>query len=224
MVFPFIAAAFTAVTSALASIGPVMATFATNVLPTLAPYLAKGLEVMTNVARVAEVVAQILGVFRPGETATDMGERALQAAEKGITPQGFDNHDEYMNALRKFQLDPEKQHDPIATLISGLAVVSVGMDAKLDLPDGTSGNLWQLVAADGNYFTADKILNLVQTGQNLTDVVSYFTGKLGGAEALQTENQLLKLDKANHPDTNENSLRERMYSAQERVQAGADAM
>lgn len=224
MVFPFIAVAFSAVTSALASIGPVMATFATKVLPTLAPYLAKGLEVITNVARVAEVVAQILGVIKPGETVADMGERALQAAEKDITPQGFDNHDEYMNALRKFQLDPEKQHDPIATLVSGLAVVSVGMDAKLDLPDGASGNLWQLVAADGNYFTADKILDLVQTGQNLTDVVSYFTGKLGGAEALQTENQLLKLDKTNHTDTNENTLRERMYTAQERVQAGADAL
>lgn len=224
MVFPLIAAAFTAVSTALATIGPAVASFATNVLPTLAPYLAKGLEAITNVVRVAEVISQVLGVLKPGETASGMGERALQAAEQGITPQGFDNHDDYLDALRKFQVDPGKQHDPFVTNVSGLALVSVAMDAKLNVADGTSGRLWQLVAADGDYFTADKIMKLVQTGQNIADVVDYYTGKMGGAESLQTENELLKLDKANHPSTDENTLRERMYTAQERVQAGADAL
>jgi len=222
MVFPFIAAAFTAISTALSSLGPVISTFATKVLPTLVPYISKGLEVMLAVGRVAEVVSQVLGVLKPGETTSDMGERALQAAEKGIMPDGFDDHDSYMQSLRDFELDPAKHHDPMAALVAGLAVVSVGMDAKLDAPDGTAGSLWQLVAADGDYFTADKILQLVQAGQDIADVVDYYTGKLGGAESLQVENQLVKLDMEQEASMDENTLRGRIYAGQERVQAGAN--
>lgn len=222
MVFPFIAAAFTVISTALSSLGPVISTFATKVLPTLVPYISKGLEVMVAVGRVAEVVSQVLGVLKPGETTSDMGERALQAAAQNIVPDKFDDFESYMQSLRDFELDPAKRHDPMASLIAGLAVVSGGMDAKLDAPEGSAGSLWQLVAADGDYFTADKILQLVQAGQNLADVVDYYSGTLDGAESLQVEDRLVKLDKENEPDVDEDTLRQRIYAVQDRVQAGAE--
>lgn len=219
MVFPFIAAAISAVGSAIASIGPAVASFATTVLPRLLPYISKGLEVMQTIGQVAQVVSQVLGLLKPGEKIDEMGERAMQAAEQGITPDSFDNHDAYMNELRNFELDPSKKSDPMAKIIAGLAVVSHGLDEKLGVPEGTAGQLWPLVAADGQYFTAEKLLQLVQTGQNIADVVDYFTGKLGGAESLEVEEKLIKLDKEIHPEMDEHTLREQLFKHQEQVQA-----
>ncbi len=219
MVFPIIGAAVSAIGATLASIGPAAASFATTVLPRLLPYIGKGLEVIQAIGQVAQLVAQVLGIFKPGEKIDEMGARAMQAAEQGITPDRFDTHDDYMNELRNFELDPSKKADPIAKIIAGLAVASHGLDEKLGAPEGTAGQLWPLVAADGGYFTAERLIQYVQTGQNLADIVDYFTGKLGGAESLEVEDKLVKLDQKTHPEIDENSLREALYKHQEQVQS-----
>lgn len=215
MVFPFIAPVVAAVVSAVSAIGPAVAQFASMIVPTLTPYLAKGMDLLLKVTNVAELVAQFAGVLKPGEGIANMGERALQAADAGIHTDQFGSVDEYLDALRQRPLDPEKKHDPATSLLSGLAVVSSGLDERLKLDEGTAGSLWPLVAIRRDYFTPEKIQQVLQHGQDIRDMVDYFSGKLGGAESLKVEDQLVHLDHEMDPGADDNTLRQQICAVQE---------
>lgn len=220
MVFPIIAAAFSAVVAAVSTIGPAVAGFCANVLPKLGPLLAQGLEALKVVGQIANTVAQIMGIFKEGESAEDMGDRAMQAAEQGITPDQFDDHAEYVDKLRNFELDEEKsaKTSPVQKIVSGLAVASAGLDDKLNLPEGTAGGLWVLAGAKPDYFNADRLSQFLKTGQDIRSIIDYFEGKMGGAESLDVEDELVALDKSTAPEQDEKSIRAQIYGAADTVQ------
>ena len=101
MAFPLIAAAFSAVVSAVSSIGPAVASFCANVLPKLGPLLAQGLEALKVVGQIANTVMQVMSIFKEGESVEDMGDRAIQAAEQGVTPDQFDDTMRRIRAIRE---------------------------------------------------------------------------------------------------------------------------
>lgn len=220
MIFPLIGMAFTAIASAVTSIGPAVAGFCANVLPKIAPLLEKGLEILKVVEGIANTVSQVMGIFNSNETAENIGDRAIQAAERGVTPEQFEKHDDYMSALRDLTLDPEKSarlSEP-QKIMSGLAVAGRGLDEKFGSPEGTMGNLWWLAAAKPDYFVADKLTQFLTTGQDIMSIVDYFEGKLGGGESLEVEDKLVELDKSTSPDQEEKSIRSQIYAAAEAVQ------
>lgn len=223
MAFPLLAVfspIVSAVSTAVASIGPAVAGFCTNTLPTLAIYIEKGLDVMKIIAQTANTLATAMDILRPGETAADMGDRALQAAAQGIDPEGFESHADYMDALRGFALDPDLNKDkPMEKIVAGLAVVSAGLDDKLGAADGTVGQLFAMVGANADYFSTERLTRYLKSGQDIAAVVDYFAGKLGGAESLDVEEILVNLEKANTTDSNDASIRTRLYQAQDAVQA-----
>jgi hypothetical protein len=220
MIFPLIGIAFTAIASAVTSIGPAVAGFCSNVLPKIAPLLEKGLEILRVVEGIANTVSQAIGIFKSNETAEIIGDRAIQAADMNITPDLFENHDEYMTALRDFELDPEKSAklSNAQKIVSGLAVAGRGLDEKFGNPEGTTGNLWWLAAAKPEYFVADKLTQFLKTGQDIISIVDYFEGKLGGGESVEIEDTLVNLDKKMTPDAEEKSIRGRIYEAANAVQ------
>ena len=219
--FPFIAAAFSAVVSFVSSIGPAVAGFCTNVLPKILPLLEKGIQVFGEVEKVANTVTQVLGIFNDNETTENIGDRAIQAAEKGIKPDQFGSHAFYMNALREFKLDPEKnaaENMTIPKIASGLAVAGRGLDEKFGTPEGTMSNLWWLTAIKPEYFDANKLTQFAKTGQDVTSIFNYFEGKLGTGASLRVEDKLVELDKISAPDQDEKSIRSKIYAAAEAVQ------
>jgi len=220
MIFPFIAVAFSAVASVVASIGPAVAGFCANVLPRLAPLLAKGMDALRVVEKIANTVSHAMGIFTGTDTAGDIGDRAIQASDKGITPDQFENHADYMNTLRHIALDPDKsaQLTDAQKIVSGLAVAGRGLDDKFGSPEGTMGNLFWLAAANPDYFSADKLTQYLKTGQDMMSIVDYFDGKLGGGESLEVEDGLVQLDKSIQPDADEKSIRQQIYAAADSVQ------
>jgi hypothetical protein len=214
----FFAGGLSAVVSALAAIGPALSSFSTSVLPALSPYLSKGLTSLQTAGRVAEGVFQAMGILQPGEKLAEIGLRALQGAREGILPNHFDSFASYMGKLRELQLDPEQKIDPVTQVLAGLALASRGLDERLTVPEGSSALLWPLVLAAPDYFSAEKIVAIVQMGQNLLDVIDYFRGRLPPAESLDVEDHLLELDKLQHPEQSEEDLRENLYAQQDKIQ------
>ncbi len=215
MVFPIIAAAISAVASAVSSIGPAVAGFCTNVLPKIVPVIEKGMEILRVVSNVASMVCQVFGIFNKDETAENLGDRALQAAEKGITPDKYDDFDDYLDKLRSFNINPEQSEKipPEQKIMAGLALAGKGLDEKLNAPEGTTGNLWALVGGKPEYFTADKITSLLKSGQDIMSVVDYFEGKLGAGEALEVEDKLMALDKSITPEKTNKAILDDLYAA-----------
>lgn len=217
---PIIAAAFSAVVSAVSSIGPAVAGFCTNVLPKIAPLLETGLEILKVVSKIANIVSQVLGIFKPNESVEDVGDRAIQAAAQGVTPDLYETHADYMEALRDFKLDPDKSLElkEEQKIAAGLAVAGRGLDEKMGTVEGTAGSLFWLAAARPDYFSADKLTQILKTGQDITSIVEYFEGKLGGGESLEVEDKLVELDKGMSPEKDEQSIRAQIYAAADAVQ------
>ena len=61
-----------------------------------------------GVAKLLQAVGKALGLIKEEEKPEDLGDKALQAEEQGITPDKFKTYEEYANRIQNFELDPEK--------------------------------------------------------------------------------------------------------------------
>ena len=216
MVWGIIASVCSAVVSAVSSIGPAASAFCTSVLPKIVP----ALETIGSVIRgVANTVLQILGIFKPDEDVEDMGDRAIQAGEAGIKPDKFDNLEEYMDEIRNFKLDPEKsaQMSGVEKIAAGLAIGATGLEKKFDAPEGSMGPLWLLAASNPAYFTAERLVNLVKGGGDMGTVVRFFEGKLGPADAVDTRQTLMGLERELSPGKSDEVIYAELNAAKDAV-------
>ena len=99
--------------SALSNIGKVASTISviSKVLAVI-PGMQAASAFLLNVSKVASAIAVMCKVFSPDDNIEDIGERALQAEENGITLEKCENDfNKYMEKLRNMELDPNKKHD-----------------------------------------------------------------------------------------------------------------
>lgn len=86
-----------------------------EIVSTAAALLPKIIEVVgKNILEFAQILSGImkgLGLIKPDEEVTDLGDKALQAADDGITPEKYDTYEDYLKAIEDFDLDPEKSKD-----------------------------------------------------------------------------------------------------------------
>jgi hypothetical protein len=216
-----IASISSAITSAVSSIGPAVSSFCANVLPRIAPILKQGLEILSTVCRIAEILMHVFNVFKPEDTVEDIGDRAIQASEKeSITPDKFDDFDDYMEAIRNFELDPQRSaeisHE--AKIVAGLAIGSKGLDEKLFVNDGTMANLWVLAASNPDYFNAERLEAILGKTVDITSIMQYFEGKLGPADTLETEKNLVDVEKSISPNKDEKTIYSELDAASRAVQ------
>jgi hypothetical protein len=214
MVFGILTSIGSAVISAVSKIGPAVSTFCTTVLPRILPALE---EIGQAVKTVANGVLSVLGVFKPGEDVEDVGERALQAGERGIKPEQFDTFDEYMAEIRNFPLDPEKSanRSSVEKISAGLAIGAAGIEKKLGAPEGSLGTLWLLVASNPTYFTAERLIDIAQSGGSVMSVLRYFAGKLGPADAVQARDLLMDLERRRSPEKSGETIFSELSAARE---------
>lgn len=216
MVFGIFASVASTVVSAVSSIGTAVSGFCASVLPKIVPTL----ESVGSVIRgVANAVLQILGIFKPGEDVEEVGDRAIQAGQAGIKPEKFDTFEEYMEEIRNFKLDPEKSTtlSSVEKLAAGLAVGATGLERKFDAPEGSMGPLWLLAASNPDYFTADRLVNIVRHGGDMGTVVRFFEGRLGPADAVATRQTLVGLERELSPGKGDDVINSELNSAKEAV-------
>jgi hypothetical protein len=205
MVFGIIASIGSAIVSAVSSIGPAVSSFCATVLPRIVPVLE---QVGPALKGIANVVLTILNIFKPGEDVENMGDRALQASEQDIKPEKFDTFDEYMAEIRAFPLDPDKSTrlSSAEKLAAGLAIGATGMEKKFDALEGTLGPIWLLAASNPAYFTAERLINIVQSGSHVVDILRYFEGKLGPADAVNARDVLVGMEGQRSPEKSKETI------------------
>lgn len=191
-IIPFLISAATTIANAVASAGPAIASYAATIAPMLAKVAQTAGPIINNIVKVAEVVLPIFNIFKKDEKIEDMGERALQAAEAGITYKEFDDFDEYVGQLREFKLDPEiaKNRNPIVQTITGLGIGTIGLEEKLDLNRGNLNGIWLLVTGDSKYFTPNRLESLLTNGQLVGNIFGYLNNQLTASDARDFEKKL----------------------------------
>src|SRR5690606_14881198 len=133
-----------AVSSAVSSIGSALSSFSTNVGGVLGGIIDGLKPVATAIGNFANSFLQALGILKPNESTQDLGDRALQAADKGITLDKFENFDDYMAELRDFDLDPEvsAKRSTAEKLVAGMGVATIGVEDKFNAERGSLNGLW----------------------------------------------------------------------------------
>lgn len=196
MVFPiivgFLASAGAAIASSVATIGTAVSSFAATIAPTLGSILTTLKTYAEPLAKFANTFLQLLDILKPGERIDDMGDRALQAADKGITLDKFEKFDDYMNALRKFELDPEQsaKNSPEAKLVAGLGISTIGVEDKFNAQRGSLNALWLLPLVNSGYFTPEKMQVWLAAGKLGGDIFAYLDKRQSGGEARSFEKAL----------------------------------
>ncbi len=188
--------------------------------PALAPAIALGLTVLRTVSLIAQVALVALGIFKSGEQIGGLGDQAIQAAEQGITPAQFDRYGDYLAEIRQFEVDPQKSAatPEVEKLATGLAIAAQALERQFNAPEGTGGRVWQMVASNPDYFNADRLSAMLADKPDLAALPDYFAGKLGPAEALNTEKELVSREKALHPAKEEPSIYAELDAAREKMQ------
>lgn len=195
MALPFISfviSAATTIAAAVANAGPAIAIFAEKIAPTLAKIAKVAGPIITEVVKLAGIILPIFNVFTKDDKVDDMGERALQAAENGIVFSEFDDFDEYVQALRDFELDPEiaQNRDPIVKTITGLGIGTIGLEEKFDLNRGDLNGIWLLPAGDEKYFTPNRLEDFLTSGKLVGNIFDYLNNQLSASDARDFEKKL----------------------------------
>ncbi len=189
------------------------ASWAGNALSTM---VSVGGSLLGGLGTMASNLVKGFGFFRDEDPPTpEWGDRAMQAEEQNIHPDQFENFDDYLDSLRNFDLDPEKSKESTVDqkTFKGLEVAGRTLEHKFGAPEGSMANVFVLAGANPDYFTSERFQMLLGSGMDITSIADYFEGRLGGAESLDIENELIDLDQKTNPGKDELSSREEIYQA-----------
>lgn len=196
MVFPLILGALVsagaAISSAVATIGTAVSSFAATIAPTLGSILTTLKTFAEPLAKFANTFLQILDIIKPGEKIEDFGDRALQAAGKGIKMEDYKNPGDYMTALRSFEPDPElsAKNSPAAKLVAGLGLSTIGIEDKFNVQRGSLNALWLLPLSNPGYFTPERMQGWLAAGKLGGDILAYLDKRQSDGEARGFEKSL----------------------------------
>lgn len=211
---------FSSIGSAISSVGSWVgnavssaASWAGSALNTL---ISVGGSVLGGLGNFASTLLKSFGFFRDEDPPTpEWGDRAMQAEAQNVFPDQFENFEDYLDTLRNFEIDPEKSKE--STLdqktFKGLEVAGRTLENKFGAPEGSMANVFVLAGANPDYFTSERFHTLLRSGMDITSITDYFEGRLGGAESLDIENELVDLDQKTNPGKDEQSCREDIYQA-----------
>ncbi len=195
-IFSAIGSAFSsacsAIGSAVSSIGSALTSFASSIAPVLGSIIETFAPVAEAVGKFANAFLQGLGILKPDEKIEDFGERAMQAAAQGITIDKFENFEDYMEALRDFDLDEAiaEKRTPAEKIVAGLGIGTIAVEDKFNAERGSLNGMWLLPIANPEFFTPARMEGFVATGRLGSDVYRYLEGKLSGAESRTFEKTL----------------------------------
>ncbi len=181
----FVSSVGSAISSAVSSIGGALSSFASTIAPVLGNIIDAIKPIAEAIVRFANNFLQALGILKQDEQVEDLGERALQAAQADITLDKFEDFDEYMDALRNFELDPEvaAKRSTAEKLVAGLGIGTIGVEDKFNAERGSLNGLWLLAMANPDYFTPERMTSLVSTGRLGGDIYAYLEQRLSGGES-----------------------------------------
>ena len=200
--------AYSAACSFVAGIGSAAISFARECLPRVGSIVNTVGGSLGMVASALVGVCQIFSILRQDEKAEDLGERALQAAESGIRPENFDRYDDYLDSIRKFEINPEKsaQYSPDIKAAAGMQVAISSLEDHFKTPVGALYGLPILVAMsysgvdEKSFFDKDRLSALLKTTHDINAVVDYLDGRLGRSERATVETTLLKAEQSLMPE------------------------
>ena len=195
-VWSFVSSVASSFASGLSSLGSALSSFANGISAVIGAISSALPKLGEALGQFANALLKGLGILKPDEDIEEQGERALQAAEQGITADKFDDFDDYVAALRSFELDPDKadKRSRAEKLSAGIGVGTVALEKKFELEPGSLNGIWLLPLANPEYFTAARVGDLVSGGKFSGDIHAYLERRLSVGDGHRFEAVLANSD------------------------------
>lgn len=177
----------------------------------------EGLKALGNILT---VIGKALGLIKPETQVDELGDKALQAEEAGITPDQFETYEAYVKAIEGFQLDPEKSRETTLNekVEKGIELTAgVTREKFPELSVETVAKLGALIEKHPTVFTEDSMRiftkDMVSDPSCVEKVIGYLDhteknqDRLEGAEQVLTE-----MIKAADPGMDDSAVRRQVYN------------
>lgn len=147
-------------------------------------------------------IAKVLGVVTESTNVEELGEKALQAEEDGIKPKDYKSCEEYIRAIEKYEINPDKKHDPETARTKG-TVIATGLALEMcpavniEKLIGVYTN--SLAMKEPNYLA--EISKLAVTNPNAVNAVAdYLTKHAKTADVINlAKSTLIEIEKTTTP-------------------------
>lgn len=148
-----------------------------------------GIEGAKLIANLLTGLAKSLGLIEQNNP-EELGDKALQAEDAGITPETCRTYEEYLQKVKEFEIDPEKsnKYTEEQKLLKG-AELSAGAILNF-APNLPIQAFAEIVLKNSDFFTADWLkacTGVIKGGDDLATLTGYIVG---------TEKNTEKLDRA----------------------------
>lgn len=183
------------------------------VYPPLGIPLQKALSIA---ALVLDGMGKIWGILKPDENIRDMGERCMEAEERGIVPEKFLTFGEYAEKVRETPLsnDPGKYTDE-QRLLAGCAFTVRGLEDEI----GIDPIFLETVLAYEAFFNGARLASWENTAERLhyrlPDVAVYFTGQGSTRQMEKAWEFMCQAEKAYDPASTPGALYETILDLKE---------
>lgn len=176
----------------------------------------QGLKVIGNAI---VLVAKALGAIKPERDIEEVGDRALQAEGKGITPDKYDSYTAWVKKIEEddWGYDPEKNKnmEPEKKVLKGVEVsTAVVMEKFPNLP---IQDFFTIAAKNKEFFTVERMAEIGNLANSDADsfgkVVNYVTGNIKDHPTVnEATNILMDIEKMIDPNLSEDTAYDRAAS------------
>lgn len=179
--------------------------------------VVEGLKALGNILT---VVGKALGLIKPETQIDELGDKALQAEESGITPDKFETYNAYVKAIDGFQVDPEKsKQTTLEQKVEKGIELAIGI-TKEKFPEisvETLTKLGILINKTPTVFTEDSMRVLTREMESDSSCIDSVIGYLDRTEKNQdrledAESILTEMIKIAVPGADDNAARRQLYS------------
>lgn len=176
----------------------------------------QGLKVVGNAIA---SIAKALGIIKPERDVEEIGDRALQAEEKGITPDKCESYAAWVKEIEKddWGYDPEKNKEmsPEEKMLKGVEVSTAVVIEKF--PDLPIQDFFTVASKKPDFFSVERMSEIGSLASNDPDVfgciVNYVTGGIKDHSIKDmTEDTLMDIEKKVDPGIDDNAAYDRVAS------------
>lgn len=129
-------------------------------------------------------IAKALGIIKPEREIDELGDRALQAEEKGMKPEGYDSYEAWVKDIEKddWGYDPEKNKDmPVEDKIMKGLEVSSGVVVE-KFPTAPIEQFIVSTAENSDFFTPERFEELGKLAATDKDAFEKIVCSMTGVE------------------------------------------
>lgn len=164
-------------------------------------------------------IAKALGIIKPERDIEEIGDRALQAEEKGMTPDKYASYEAWVKAIEEddWGYDPEKNKDmePEKKIGKGVEVSSAVIMEKF--PDLPIKDFFTVTSNNVDFFTVERMEEIGKLANTDVDsfakVVNYVTGAAKDHTSIDSATDIMMdIEKVIEPDITEDNAYDRVAS------------